>query len=231
MFQNTAWIEVAHQDPLLKDVHQARTKAIEESRRMHQDFESCLESSMGQAVYQIDLYEKPEKQSRSIGKIFIRVDKEQGLSYLFAPSDNVPPQSFALDDFDPDYGYGNLYHTALATKGDWVKLPKEPFVAPVWANIGEAFSQELKFRSLLDAGIVQLTMADTSGTSVVFTKVEGDRLHARSETPRDMDCEDQYSETQKKEMARSAKTFIFTLKELLDENGHLRIKTKYSRGC
>jgi len=172
--------------------------------------------------WRIELYKLPTSKSEKLGFIDVEFVNEEGFKFTYIPISNLKKKIiFTPDLFEADWGYGPYYHqTVLATKDKWVLLPKKPLEKEAWVNLTLVFGKN-DFRTLEKGMVYKL-----DDRSIYLIEVNENSITIRDEQEADMLGGEENPPVIKK---FSPETIEF--RKLYDENKHLRIKPKYTKGC
>ena len=128
---------------------------------------------------------------------------------------------FQPDLFDGDWGYGPYFHqTFLERRASWFRLPAEPFPNGTWINATE-LGDEPELRLLEGEDIVSGPFGD-----LWILSIQQDVLRARPEQEADMWCK-----SGEPPPLRPWQELRIPLRDLYTPTGHLRVHSKYTRGC
>ena len=183
----------------------------------------CRQEKLKAESWNLELYDKPEDMSDKIGTLTVTATPGQGLSYEFVPAGSRDSVPFVPDLFDIDWGYGpHSEHTVLKRDGDWALLPANPFPRPVWLTLRAGFETALRVYDPLKIGQIY-TVDDRS---VTVQEIREDGLLLRDEIPDDMPCGEEPAAD-----AVEPETTLWPWAGLFDEDGHFKLRMKYTRGC
>lgn len=211
-----------------------RTGEILAEARVAMD--QCVEIAFVPVVWQFPLHTSPSTSSPILGHLEGRSDHRNLASFRYLPVD-AGAVDVELDDVDYEEA---VLHTALAERDGWVLLPRRPWPTPVWVHVAEqdgptdvgifTFHRPVEARSVSDGRAVALDADRERGYMLVA--VEGGEVRIREEVDSDMMCEEEVptAETRAREL-RDAKQFLLPPSSVQDEDGHLLLKTKYTKGC
>jgi len=236
--------EAARQLDVLLERQAARGRCVTSSPEYVRSIEIAGEAP---DEFRLAVHTAPDSSSPRMGTIRIHMfedaDDPRGpevIELSYRPNEEGAEEVEWLSDRRSIGGYGGYYHTVTERRGDWLRLPVDPFPAPGWIDWRAAFHSAPRMESVFDdvytmrpveaevAGSDGLLSWDTPG--VVFLRSEGDRIWFRLEEPADGPCRDPTSGPEAP-VADAAAEFSLGLSELVDERGHLDIEVKYWKGC
>lgn len=171
----------------------------------------------------LPLRASPDAASPAIGQLVILAVPGRGLSASFVSAVDATARAFTPDLFLRDWGYGPpfFHQTYLERRGDWFRLPADPFPPGTWLNARD-------FGAAPETLHVKTGAIYTSPRgAIVVLAVEPDGIRARPEQPADMWCESDRP-------APPLEPFTeirLPLAELLSDAGHLLLAPKYMKGC
>jgi hypothetical protein len=189
-----------------------------------------------------DLFEEPARKGKKVGSLLFRLNSSPLDSYYIFRFLSLDGKSvdFKSDLFINFSSIEPSYHTVLARKGNWVKLPKGPFPSGVWVEFGkDSQFGEIKIKALKDQSPVIFATDSFSGPGKL-TYADRDLVRGESIYVHE-DCSEECSDTpaSAKESGGSQappvenprpskresfvpKSFSIPIKDLFDENGHIR---------
>lgn len=152
-----------------------------------------------------------------------------------------PEADWATDRMPVD-GYGGYYHTAMDHRGDWVRLPADPFPTPVWIDWRATFHSPPELESIfgdvyvprsVESELIGLDGPPTwDAPGVVYVRREGDRIWFRLERPDDSPCPVSSPPQDRTQPGADAeREFSLGIDEIFDDRRHLLARVKYARGC
>lgn len=181
----------------------------------------CLANAKKEKVLTLELHAKADKASSLLGNLVIIALPGKGLYHAFKPVGGKA-QPFKPDWHDSDWNYGPFYHQSVSAQQDnWFQLPSNPFPQAVWLDATPLKGKRGFPVAKLDDHKVYLL----DGEGVVITQVAADKISLRPEQPIDMPCdgdEDPLEEGTEKSIPYA---------DILDADGHFKLKPKYMRGC
>ena len=180
----------------------------------------CYARCLSPRVSLHELRSLPSESSDRIGDLVVAATPGRGLSAHFRAAGSIESTRFALDLFLQDWGYGPYFHQTLSEeRGDWIRLPPDPWETEVWLSRGSDGS--FPVIEIQNGDIIE--MGDT-GWFVVAA--ERDALLLRPEQSGDHWCEGgDPPEIEATEPTR------FSRAQLVDSAGHLLFRLKYLKGC
>jgi hypothetical protein len=179
-------------------------------------------------TWKISVRKKPDINSEEIGIIEITATPDDevipvsqlGLTATFHPAASGTPIPFVPDLFDRDWGYGPWFHqTALERKNHWFLLPKNPLPQPGWISTNDLGEEPHVVR--VEVGTIYIL----DDRSITIVGSDPDAVLIRDEQHGDYFCGDDPPAIEPAEITR------MPYKDLYNKDGHLRLKTKYTRGC
>ena len=186
------------------------------------DLGECYNRMLAPALSVVALYPRPDTTASPIGDLVVAVVPGRGLSAFFRPVGAAEPVWFQPDVFLQDWGYGPpfFHQTILNEEGRWFQLPPDPWTDEVWIlKQGDALDRVVL--SVRPADIVEL-----DGRGMFVVRATSDSLTMRPEQDADLWCREGDPPP-----IRPAPSTTYSRRELVDENGHLRIRPKYMKGC
>jgi hypothetical protein len=194
--------------------------------------------------FALPLYAEPDSTSARMGSIRItRVDVAGPEVFTFGYGPPGEPETEWVTDRMPvDVIYGGYYHSALEHRGDWVRLPADPFPTPVWIDWRATFHSPPELESIFSGiyvpGSVEAELIGLDGPpawdapGVVYVRREGDRIWFRLERPDDTPCPvSSPPQDQIRPGVDAEREFSLGIDELFDDRRHLLPRVKYGRGC
>ena len=181
----------------------------------------CRDEQIAPKVHVVRLWAAPAETARRAGLLLIQATPGKGLRSYYVGTRGGPAREFRPDLYQSDWGYGPYFdETFLERRGTWFRLPEDPFPKGTWINATDV-GDELHLRLLKDEGIVVSPFGD-----LVVLGVGPTVLRARLEQPADMWCRDGQPPP-----LRPWKEMRIPLRDLYTPTGHLRLHTKYTKGC
>lgn len=181
----------------------------------------CKKYHLNTKIWIVPVYTEATSESPKIGELRMNITPGKPFEYSFWSSQTKDSNLFIPDMFDPDWGYGPTSHqTVIDRKGDWVKLPKNPFPKDVWIKLDS---------KLVQAELLSIQIDDVyrSGEqNLIILKVENTKLFVRVEQEADFWCNSGTPPPLK-----NLNPFWIGEKELWDKNQHIKLKKAHSRGC
>lgn len=186
------------------------------------DVSECYTRVMAPAVDVIALYPRPDTTASWVGELLVAVVPGRGISAFFRPIDSIETEWFEPDVFLQDWGYGPPYfhQTIIGEEGNWFQLPPGPWKSEVWILRGG----EAANRTVLPVIPGDIVALDGRGMYVVDATSES--LTMRPEQDADLWCREGDPP-----LLRIVVPQRYSRAELLDSEGHLRIRPKYMKGC
>lgn len=189
-------------------------------------YKKCREQNLSKKTWIIPAYKNPKNTSPKVGEILITV--KPGSSFIASFKNNSENNDnkktitdFEPDLFDQDWGYGPFFHqTILEKKGNWIKLPIQSLLAPVWINPKDSIKHSDNIT------VTENVVYILDSESIVITKINDDTVFFRSEQESDMWCGEGAPPKLK-----TSKVKKINLKQLYDSQKHLKLDIKYKRGC
>ena len=213
-------------------------KALNKTRMIYDSFinkiNDCEFAFLQTIKYEenIDIYSEPDKEKK-IGKLHFSFRLKAGPPVSYDPRPIVNEfivqfidlkeektdfqYDFLHDVKDPTYEVYVAEHTILARKGNWFKLPQQPFPNPVWVYVENHKPQPL---SKLNA--IRVRTPGYTGI-VILNKVEKDHYVATEYDPVKYQCLDY--------KPKPGKTVTIPIKDLYDKNLHLKVEPLYLFDC
>jgi hypothetical protein len=181
----------------------------------------CRSERMAPLVHAIPLRSAPARSAPLIGSILVMAVPGRGLRSFYVTRSGGVGVPFTPDLHDDDWGYGPYFHvTFLERRGNWFRLPPDPFPSAVWVDVTE-WSTDLPVREIGDGDIVTSPFGD-----LYVLGLEADSLRARPEQEADLWCR-----SGDPPPLRPFKELRIPFKDLRDAHGHLLVHVKYTRGC
>lgn len=171
----------------------------------------------------VPLRATPDAGAPAIGQLVILSVPGRGLSASFVSAAESTARTFTPDLFLRDWGYGPPYfhQTYLERRGDWFRLPADPFPAGTWIN-----ARDLG-RSIEPLQVETGAIYTLSRGSIVVLGVDADGIRARPEQPADMWCDGERPVPPLEPFTEMR----IPVADLLSETGHLVLAPKYMKGC
>ena len=182
---------------------------------------SCYESALATSIEVHTLHAAPDAASDRVGDLIVTATPGRGFSAFFRPADSDEPVGSMPDLYLRDWGYGPYYHqTITEQRGAWFRLPRGPWPDPIWIHRPD----QLERWGVHEVGGGEIL--EMRGEGWVVLEVEADALVMRPEQEADLWCwaEDPPA-------LEPVEPTRFTRAELVDADGHLRIRPKYMKGC
>ena len=182
----------------------------------------CLAKAKKEKVLTLPVRKQPDEKSELLGNLVVIAMPGKGLFHAFKPV-GEKAKTFKPDWHDKEWNYGPFYHQSIVGQKDekWFQLPKNPFPQAVWLD-----ATPLKGKRGFPLGKLEdHKVYDLNGNGVVIGKIDGDTVTLRPEQPIDMPCdgdEDPLEEGSENQMPYA---------DLLDADGHFKLRPKYMRGC
>jgi hypothetical protein len=197
----------------------------------------------------LQLFESASAKSRKMGELSITAS-EAGLFVLRYKDPAGQETTFDPDEYDSDWSYGPYFnHTVVQKNGHWLLLPQSPFPKAVWINLTLPAGKGLGLKgtdanglinSALDSGSIYITSDSISAlqsktkkpeilpslSSIYIEAIRAGKVIFRMETDADMACGEEVEASKAKPLLYEA-----SLKDMFDANGHMVLRTKYTRGC
>jgi hypothetical protein len=181
----------------------------------------CRDEQLAPKVHMVRLWAGPSEQAAPAGSLVLIAVPGKGLRAIFAPPRGGAGTDFQPDLFDADWGYGPHFHqTFLERRGTWFRLPEEPFPSGTWLNAAD-LGGEPDVRLLEPEQIVSSPFGD-----LFVLGIAAGVLRARLEQDSDMWCEPGTPPP-----LQPWKEMRIPVRDLYTPTGHLRVRTKYTRGC
>jgi hypothetical protein len=181
--------------------------------------DTCRSDMLRPAVDTFVVYAGPDEGTERRGAIVVETVPGRGLSAAFRAAEADTSIRFAPDVYLQDWGYGPYFHQTVTQRtGEWFQLPPSPWPEAVWVRIADHDG------SLLHVHTGDIVELDGEGMYVVAT--EADAVQLRREQPADLWCR----EGDPPPLVEDVPT-RYSRAQLLDDDGHLRIRPKYMKGC
>ena len=188
-------------------------------RALGPTLQQCRDEKLKSRTWTIDVREKPETTSVKVGTIAISAAPGAGLSAVYHSSN--ASIVFTPDLFDLDWGYGPYFHQTFRDhRNSWFLLPRNPLTKPAWIDISQ-LTKTPDIKNIAEALVYEL-----DGKGIVIIRFQNDKVAIRSEQLADMWCE--AGEPPKLKPAQQQELRI---SDLLTQDGHLKLKIRYMRGC
>jgi hypothetical protein len=182
--------------------------------------DDCYARSLAPMVVVTTLRDQPSETAESIGDLVVVAVPGRGLSAHYRPAGGRRAEPLVPDRYRLGWGYGPYFHQTLGERrGAWFRLPAGPWPTPVWLRRPDDASETVL--TPYEGEILEL---DDAGWYVA--EVEPHGLLLRPEQPADMWCEGAEAPP-----VASVTPTRFARERLLDDDGHLRIRPKYMKGC
>lgn len=191
--------------------------------------EACRKERLSPRTWELGVYEGANAKSKFLGKILVTGTPGKGLEALYKP---VAGSQIKLpsDSKETDWGYSSFFEfTVSKVAGDWIQLPKRPFVKPVWINIKKDWSKKDAPEMPPEPRELETDTVYSAGSlgDIVITNFSGKEFRYRKENRNDMSC----GESKVKVAPADLREFVRPITDLYDKDGHLIVWIKYSRGC
>lgn len=205
-----------------------------EAREAGESQMECVRRRAGPSVRVFPLHVAPDPDSWEVGRLLIVWQPEQPLAALFLPTDSLETRHFVPDLYDPDWGYGPpwFHQTLLDRQGEWYRLPRRPFPEPVWAPMGRE-GRDVQMYHLEPEGIYTAlgSLAERPGVTsedggTVVVSLSEDAVFLRPEERWDMPCG-----LHEPLPSPPGPGVQVPFRELYDEDLHLLLRVRYTRGC
>ena len=133
----------------------------------------------------VPLRAAPDADEPAIGQLVILSVPGRGLSASFVSATDATARTFMPDLFLRDWGYGPpfFHQTYLERRGDWFRLPADPFPPGTWLNARDFGAAPETLR--IETGAIYTSPRG----AIVVLAVEPDGIRARPEQPADMWCD------------------------------------------
>jgi len=197
----------------------------------------CVARRTGPRVRAFDLYREADRESPLVGQLLIVRRPEEPTSAHFLPLDSLEARLFVPDLYDPDWGYGPpwFHQTLLERRGSWYRLPRRPFPEPVWVELGRQGRDVQVFRLKDHADRVYTalgSLAEREGVvspegGTVVVSIGSETIRLRPEEPWDMPCG-----LEVRSPPPDPRPGVeVSMADLYDEDLHLLLRVRYTRGC
>ena len=185
----------------------------------------CQEDQLKPKEWILNLFEKPDKNSKKLGKLKIKISQLKKIEAIYITDKNIS-SSIEADGGNRVEDYGDTFvFTIQDKKGDWIQLPRHPFLSSVWINI--KFDWGVNETPGTDKTQVGSIVTSIKLGDVVFTQFQDNKVTYRKENANDMNCEGK----EVKIKAEELKEIIIKIDDLYDSNGHINFGVKYNGGC
>ena len=211
---NTSLLEWLENENRIESLCSRFAAGSEESYR-------CRDEQLAPKLHVVRLWAGPSETTRSAGLLLIQATPGKGLRSYYVDARGGPAREFRPDLYQSDWGYGPYFHeTFVERRGSWFRLPEGPFPSGSWIKATD-IGEEPQLRLLKDEEIVVSPFGDLR-----ILGVERAVLRARLEQPADMWCREGQPPP-----LRPWKEMRIALRDLYTPTGHLRLQTKYTKGC
>jgi hypothetical protein len=216
-------------DEKLLRAEKAKIDALEAKIKIFEyQLRECEEKSMNENPLQVtaDLYDRATEASPKIGKIVLSLQPggsiPDGWTYKIAFVDPAGKSHTAhIEDYSERES--PQPYSVTGRSGSWIKLPKNPLAGPSWLNLS-SFRGAPEPKPLSKYGWMETKTKTYSGV-MRFKKIDGDYYIGEYTKPEpDFSCE---SEGKKLKYFK----IKIPIKELYDEDLHLRTKREYLGTC
>jgi hypothetical protein len=196
--------------------------------------EKCRVEKLKPQSWKLNVYQDKSKSSKRLGLIVITATPGKGVTAAYTDTANktIPLES---DTGAGDWGYSSYFEFTLKdVQGEWLQLPKRPFLGPVWINPKSDWPVLEDLDKVSTAifprpGKMEIGTVYSAGTlgNIVIIKFEGQTVTFRKENSNDMLC----GEEPVKVSPADLKTMTKPISDLYDADGHLIAWTANPRGC
>lgn len=216
-----SWLGLFHADMLQWLENENRLPELCPASLAQERKAACRAAALAPKTWSFGLFAKPDANAPLVGHLVIVATPGHGLKAGIRGPREAEPTYFEPDLFDADWGYGPYFHqTVVKKRGAWVQLPAGPLPASAWLNTAD-ITGSATFHEIATGEIYAL-----GEESWTILEVSPDGLRVRPEQPADMWCEEG-----KPPLLAPFEPTLLKAKDLLDAQGHLRLKVKYMRGC
>ena len=182
---------------------------------------TCRTEKLAPRIHAVRLWNGPSEKAASAGSLLVVATPGQGLRSFFVPATGGAAIEFQPDLFDGDWGYGPYFHhTFLERRASWFRLPEWPFPKGTWIDATQ-LGDEPVLRLLEGGHIVSGPFGD-----LWILGIERDVLRARPEQEADVWCK-----SGEPPPLRPWQEIRIPVRDLYTPTGHLRVHSKYTRGC
>lgn len=187
-----------------------------------EDLTECYSRELAPSIDVFPLYPRPDTAASPNGEVVVTVVPGRGLYAYYRAFNSAQAEWFRPDVFLQDWGYGPPYfHQTIAQEqGNWFQLPPGPWASEVWI-LKRWDARDRTVLSVRSEDIVEL-----DGRGMFVVQATSESLSMRPEQDADLWCEEGDAPP-----LRPAPSRTYTRAELVDANGHLRIRPKYMKGC
>ena len=185
------------------------------------EWHKCRAEKLAPKIYAVRLWSGPSQKAAPAGSLLLVATPGQGLRSFFVSVSGGAATEFQPDLFDGDWGYGPYFHqTFLERRASWFRLPEEPFPSGTWIDAAD-LGDEPEVRLLEGEQVVSGPFGD-----LWVLSIEPDVLRARPEQEADMWCK-----SGEPPPLKPSQEIRIPVGDLYTPTGHLRIHSKYTRGC
>lgn len=165
----------------------------------------------------------PEPRAQPTGQLVILSVPGRGLTATFVSSAGAEARTFTPDLFLRDWGYGPpfFHQTYLERRGDWFRLPADPFPANSWLHVRDLGAEPEPLH--VETGAIYTSPRGP----IVVLAVEPGGIRARPEQPADMWCDGERPVPPLEPFTEMR----IPVAEMLSATGHLLLAPKYMKGC
>lgn len=194
-------------------------KEIEKQNKLREPSEMCSrkekEEAFAKIRNQLPIFESPDPKAKKLGVIEFSVNPSNGVKVDFRdPTGKV--EEFPVD---VDRAY-DVYFTVLAQKGNWVKLPRNPFPTPGWVQL-KSSAKATPIRALESTLFVS---TPSFQGEVVLEKIEGGNYIGRVANKNDSPCPLEEDGNMREEKEIKPIPIKIPVKEFFDKDQHVKVR-------
>lgn len=191
----------------------------EKQNKLREPSEMCAEKEKEEAFAKIKdelpIFESPDPKAKKLGVIEFSVNPSNGVKVDFRdPAGKV--EEFPVD---VDRAY-DVYFTVLAQKGNWVKLPRNPFPTPGWVQL-KSSAKATPIRALESTLFVS---TPSFQGEVVLEKIEGGNYIGRVANKNDSPCPLDEDGNMREEKEIKPIPIKIPVKEFFDKDQHVKVR-------
>ena len=226
--QELAWIPLFNSELARWLENENQLKELCTAREGSNEWHECRAAKLEPKLTVIPVRSEPNRAARRVGEIVVLALPGHGLK-AFASSGPMAVQ-FTPDLFDPDWGYGPpwFHQSVLGRRGSWFRIPVRS-IGRGWINMEDWVVRDTLLPEGAGVSLQTLQKGDIVTTprgDMLVLGVENRVLRVRPEQKSDMWCEGGDPPP-----VAPSKEIRIPFEQLLDAQGHLLIKYKYTRGC
>lgn len=198
-------------------VEQTKSEAIKDpSGKCNRE---AKDAELAKIHAELSIFEEPSLNAKKIGTLQFSASRPNRVEVAFrdlsGKSENLPI------DVDRDFG---AYYTALAQKGDWIKIPRKPFPKPVWVQLNNGE----KARPIKDIDFSLIIETPTFEGQVILEKIENGFYLGRVANDGDDPCQSESEDFIDLPEFQKIPLKI-PVKEFFDKDQHVNVRRGYRK--